>query len=271
MDKKVRLLEALRAGGVTFTSKNSYWKAAKAQLKREAFGKCAYCEAPTDVVAHGDVEHFRPKSVYWWLAYCYDNFLYACQVCNQTFKGDHFPIHGPRLALDPPLPDPLPAALTAADLRALAARLAPDPLTDSEGSPIATFRRAALAERAGLVDPYMVDPEPLFRWVADPVNKEVTIAPRGRSAAARHASRAVEDHLGLNRDELKRLRWKIYEILETFARTLASPRIDAALRAQVEAQIRGMMDPSAPFAGMARYFVTVEWGLPLAPSTVMPG
>ena len=56
-------------------------------------GKCAYCESPTDTVAHGDVEHYRPKSKYWWLAYCYDNYLYACQICNQVHKGDEFPVY----------------------------------------------------------------------------------------------------------------------------------------------------------------------------------
>lgn len=65
------LLEGRRAGALEFDAK--VWKAAKNQLKKESCGKCAYCEAPTAVVAHGDVEHFRPKDLYWWLAYCYDN------------------------------------------------------------------------------------------------------------------------------------------------------------------------------------------------------
>lgn len=74
--------------------KSAFWKTAKTQLKKESFGKCAYCEANTDVVAHGDVEHYRPKSIYWWLAYTYDNYLFACQICNQTYKSDNFPIRG---------------------------------------------------------------------------------------------------------------------------------------------------------------------------------
>ena len=83
------------------------WKAAKPQLKLETGGKCAYCESPTDTVAHGDVEHFRPKSKYWWLAYCYDNYLYACQICNQVHKGDEFPIHATSgLWTGPALPEP---------------------------------------------------------------------------------------------------------------------------------------------------------------------
>lgn len=66
--------------------KSGRWKPAKKQLLAETGGKCAYCEAPTSVVAFGDVEHYRPKSSYWWLAYCYDNYLVSCQLCNQRFK-----------------------------------------------------------------------------------------------------------------------------------------------------------------------------------------
>ena len=80
--------------------RSSVWKGAKAQLKAESAGKCGYCEGKADHVAHGDVEHFRPKSIYWWLAYCYDNYVYSCQICNQTFKVAHFPTQG--AALPPP-------------------------------------------------------------------------------------------------------------------------------------------------------------------------
>src|SRR5262249_20038659 len=160
---------------LTFTSKNSYWKNAKNQLEHESGGKCAYCEADTSVVAHGDVEHFRPKSTYWWLAYCYDNYLFSCQICNQTHKGDRFPIYGTRL--ESPLPSSLRFDVTKEDLRAIAAMLAPDPLDDSAGIPMATFVQAITKEEAGLPDPYLVDPEPLFSWIADSVLKEVAIAP----------------------------------------------------------------------------------------------
>jgi hypothetical protein len=44
---------------------SNVWKVAKPQLKLESGSKCAYCESPTDSVAHGDVEHYRPKSKYW--------------------------------------------------------------------------------------------------------------------------------------------------------------------------------------------------------------
>ena len=94
--KDLALLNAQkdRLNGITstITFDSTFWKLAKTQLKKESLGKCAYCEANTEVVAHGDVEHYRPKSVYWWLAYTYDNYLYACQICNQIYKSDNFPI-----------------------------------------------------------------------------------------------------------------------------------------------------------------------------------
>ena len=103
--KKCRLLLEHKRSKGQFASKDfksSYWKPAKEQLKAEVHKKCAYCEAPVTVVAHGDVEHYRPKSEYWWLAYCYDNYLYSCQICNQVYKGNEFPIEGPRLQ-EPPI------------------------------------------------------------------------------------------------------------------------------------------------------------------------
>lgn len=66
--------------------------------------KCCYCETK-DVRSNKDVEHFRPKRAYsesldskskypgyFWLAYDWDNLFLACQVCNQIFKNDFFPI-----------------------------------------------------------------------------------------------------------------------------------------------------------------------------------
>jgi len=185
---KLLLLQGAREGNVTFNSR--IWKRAKIQLKKESAGKCAYCEAPTDLVAHGDVEHFRPKSIYWWLAYCYDNYLYACQICNETYKGDSFPVHGRTMELHPPLPTPFPADATKADLENIVKMFAPDPLNDADGYPMAKFIRAVTKEKAGLVYPYMFDPEPLFKWEAEPVLKEVSLAPRNGRVTTRRIFRA---------------------------------------------------------------------------------
>lgn len=67
--------------------------------------KCAFCESRFGAVSYGDVEHFRPKGGYrqrpglplkkpgyYWLAYAWDNLLISCELCNRSFKKNHFPI-----------------------------------------------------------------------------------------------------------------------------------------------------------------------------------
>jgi hypothetical protein len=256
--RSLELVEGRASGALEF--KSSVWKAAKAQLKLESGGKCAYCESPTDTVAHGDVEHFRPKSVYWWLAYCYDNYLYSCQICNQVFKGDEFPVHasagrwsGPAL----PVPPSPPA------LAALAETLIPDPVDAAAGPAMADFLKAAAREKAGMVDPYVADPDPLFKWVADDVLKEVVVRAASTRVASTRAFAAAEQFYGLNREELRRWRWKTYADLVILKDALAAfeaAGIEGALQQQIRDRIRQMMLTDAPYAGMVRYFVR-EFGL----------
>lgn len=48
--------------------------------------KCAYCEQKME---RYNVEHYRPKKIYYWLAFSWDNLIMACPDCN-GFKGVHF-------------------------------------------------------------------------------------------------------------------------------------------------------------------------------------
>ena len=254
--KALLLLKGKRDGNLAF--KSDYWKPAKDQLKKEVHNKCAYCEADTAVVAHGDVEHFRPKGIYWWLVYCYDNYLYCCQVCNQVYKSDNFPIRGARL------PEPLVNPLaTDAELQAMAGTIAPDPLNDSQGLPMATFLQQASQEMAYLVDPYNVDPATLFAWEADAVLGEVRLVPLDNSIEATSVAQAASDYFGINREELRELRWHEYHLLSTFKNVLVSGQLTAELAESVKDAIRDMMADDAPFAGMVRYFVLTVWDLVL--------
>ncbi len=80
----------------------------KQVLRKAQHDKCALCESKISHIAHGDVEHFRPKAGhrqepedtlsqpgYYWLAYDWSNFLFCCQLCNQVFKGNLFPLADP--------------------------------------------------------------------------------------------------------------------------------------------------------------------------------
>jgi uncharacterized protein (TIGR02646 family) len=77
----------------------------KGELLRLSGNKCAYCESILGVISTGDIENFRPKAGakgfnkeeyapmhYWWLAYSWDNLFVACQICNQKYKRDYFPL-----------------------------------------------------------------------------------------------------------------------------------------------------------------------------------
>jgi len=63
----------------------------KEKLKVIYNGKCAFCENKVEQL---HIEHYRPKAIYYWLAFSWDNLLLACPNCNQ-FKGNNFQTIGP--------------------------------------------------------------------------------------------------------------------------------------------------------------------------------
>jgi uncharacterized protein (TIGR02646 family) len=54
--------------------------------------KCAFCECSIRLGAHYDVEHFRPKKIYYWLGYEWTSLLISCHKCNRDHKGSKFPL-----------------------------------------------------------------------------------------------------------------------------------------------------------------------------------
>lgn len=90
----------------------------KTTLIESQFDKCCFCEAKVSHVAYGDVEHFRPKAAYrqekgdtlkrpgyFWLAYDWDNLLFSCQLCNQRYKENLFPLYDTRTRITKPTQD----------------------------------------------------------------------------------------------------------------------------------------------------------------------
>ena len=67
----------------------STYRRAREALARLQHNKCCYCEGWIDT-NYSDVEHFRPFTLYWWLAYRWDNLLVACKFCNEEAKGAKF-------------------------------------------------------------------------------------------------------------------------------------------------------------------------------------
>lgn len=97
----------IKSGKKKFKFDNSLYghKVIKTALKNLQHNKCCFCEAKITHIAHGDVEHFRPKAAYkqlstddyqypgyYWLAYDWYNLFFSCQLCNQRHKGNLFPL-----------------------------------------------------------------------------------------------------------------------------------------------------------------------------------
>jgi uncharacterized protein (TIGR02646 family) len=98
---------AYDSGGATFSFDRGIYghDTVKEALTQAQYGKCAFCEAKIDHISYGDVEHFRPKAGYrqypddslgrpgyYWLAYEWSNLYLSCQLCNQRFKKNTFPL-----------------------------------------------------------------------------------------------------------------------------------------------------------------------------------
>jgi uncharacterized protein (TIGR02646 family) len=105
-----RLCDAHDAGERAFKFEAGVYgaKSVKNALVKAQHSKCAFCESKFTHVAYGDVEHFRPKGGwvqaegdeltqpgYYWLAYDWANLYASCQLCNQRFKRNLFPILDP--------------------------------------------------------------------------------------------------------------------------------------------------------------------------------
>lgn len=122
--KKAAKKAAAKAAKEKISFKNA-WKWYKGVYSEVQFGKCGFCESDVTKTGFGDVEHYRPKGEvweftqegrrrvrrvlcafgYWWLAYDWSNYLFACARCNQKFKGSYFPVKESERRL-PPNPKP---------------------------------------------------------------------------------------------------------------------------------------------------------------------
>jgi hypothetical protein len=95
------------------------------------------------------------------------------------------------------------------------------------------------------------------------VLKIVVLAPASNAVAAKRAFAGAEESYGLNREELKRNRWKTYAellVMKDSLNALVAAGIEPALQQRIRDQIKAMTQVDAPYAGMVRHFVK-EFGL----------
>ena len=253
----LELLKKKRDGELDAKSENkwksAFWKESKTQLLAESKDKCAYCESPTRVISYGDVEHFRPKSIYWWLAYSYLNYLPSCTSCNQEYKKDFFRLEDTTKQLKGTR---ITKRMKDSTLEGLAALLTVDPVEDSHGKPFADFEKETKDEKALLVNPYYDQPDEFFAYHPILETSEVLIVPtKGKYAPV---IKACEDLFGLNRKELKDLRFQRYALYMTFRHTLEDAGISANTRRMTQDRIDEMLNDKAAYAGMIRYFHKIQ-------------
>ena len=77
----------------------------KENLKKLYHNKCAFCQielTETDTEAKFTVEHYRPKTHYWWLGNEWTNLFPTCDKCNNN-KGDDFPLRYERNRVNQPV------------------------------------------------------------------------------------------------------------------------------------------------------------------------
>ncbi len=98
-----RLATRTVATAPTSTEVGTAYRIVADDLWRMQFFKCCYCERQIRT-SFNDVEHFRPKGRadrqpgsdkvhgYWWLAWTWENLLFACPDCNRSGKNDAFPL-----------------------------------------------------------------------------------------------------------------------------------------------------------------------------------
>lgn len=212
------------------------WKPYKHLFARaQADGKCAYCETRVRGAYPGDIEHYRPRTSvavfarrgnrkdadgtrprrgirdrarpgYWWLAYEWSNWLYACDRCN-AWKSDQFPVKGRRRKLRP---------------------------------------GAEAGEQATLINPFLCDPAPHFRFDES-----------GQIHGATRAGRDTIAVCGLDRESLVHERGRVAaglrRLIEDYEIALHSKNELATN--QMLGQMHAYCRDDAPYAGMCRYLV----------------
>jgi uncharacterized protein (TIGR02646 family) len=74
---------------------HNVWKDLKNVFWKKQGKRCAICEKELNEINSYDVEHYIPKTEFWWFAYHTINYYVACGTCNRTEKSNHFPFLHP--------------------------------------------------------------------------------------------------------------------------------------------------------------------------------
>ncbi len=108
-EEELRSVPAGKTRSEIIMKYSDLWSNVKEHYRKLSHDKCWYCETRTYRIP-GDIDHYRPKASvagiehpgYWWLAFDWRNWRFACRHCNSRMtdpetglvggKGDHFPL-----------------------------------------------------------------------------------------------------------------------------------------------------------------------------------
>lgn len=217
----------------------------KAALEKIFHGKCAYCESRYLATQPMDVEHWRPKSIYWFLAAEWTNLYPSCIDCNRRRT------HVVRL------PDGSEKTL-------LLGKLDDFPIVSTS---VAVDRSSVKSEQPLLLDPCEDDPELLFEYTKEGVIRSKMADRRAETSIVVYAL----NRMGLVNERFERqlLAGKhIHRIrqlakgLEWFAGRTPKRTGDEELIAIIEdlirydvSALRSLCDETQPYAAQSRQLV----------------
>jgi len=133
----------------------------------------------------------------------------------------------------------------------MAGKISPEPLDQVQ---VDDFLNHHMLERPLLINPYYDSPEQFFAWEADDVLKEVKIIPHPMNNEAQAFCDNAIKFYGLNRIELRQLRYSFYLNFKVFKMVLADSGINQQTKNSVKQAIHEMKSQAAAFAGMVNYF-----------------
>lgn len=97
-----RLLEIYRSANRPAEFPGNFpnkWTDLRPLFREKQNSRCAICEKELNDVNSTDIEHYRPKTHYWWLAYNPANYYLTCAECNRICKNKSFPLYSGQIAV----------------------------------------------------------------------------------------------------------------------------------------------------------------------------
>jgi hypothetical protein len=202
------------------------WSPLKTKLEEEFGKKCWYTEALV-IGSDLEIDHFRPVSKYWYLAYRPDNYRISCAYANKRRKNAKYMQSGGKGTKFPLLDD--------------AAR--------------ATSESELVNEHPLLLDPLVESDCELLRFEADGVPKLNPL----NSTDAIAATRVETSKLALNIDhpDFNSSREQLYHDIKTDVHSYEDLPATSTMRNEKRDRLRSRIEAAAPFSSAARTYLSM--------------